>query len=423
MRYSRNTLFIGGWLWVLVTGAILQWWIIPATPWHAGNGLLAGGDWIMFHEQALRLSAAIERFGWWVWELRYEGQAPASFAAAFYALTGIRQPWILLPFHGLLYAIAIVAAVSIGRALGVGGRFTWLILVAFVFPSSLLVYGQLHKDIFSLPGVMLMAWAWVMALDRQSLSWRLFGAMTAAIVFGVLLCWWVRPYQAQLLLGVSALLWLGAFLVAIWQGQWGSVGKATLVLVCTVTTIQSAEKMAAPAAPLCETWKPEVELPVVGRHVAALFCYRHGFIRYLSDGSANIDHDRLLTNYTDAVIYLPRALQLGLFAPFPSHWWGDASSPGGKIKRLIGGMEMLFVYGALLGLLWIYRDDRHRVAALAVMVLAIAGILFYVYTSPNYGALYRYRLPFMLLLIIVASAGWARKINVRQTIRGAGCKR
>ena len=66
MRYPLRggTLLIGGWAWVLITGVLLQWWVIPATPWHAGYGLLAGGDWVMFHEQALQLAESIEREGW-----------------------------------------------------------------------------------------------------------------------------------------------------------------------------------------------------------------------------------------------------------------------------------------------------------------------------------------------------------------------
>ncbi len=30
---------------------VLQGWIIPATPWHGGHGLLAGGDWLYFQER------------------------------------------------------------------------------------------------------------------------------------------------------------------------------------------------------------------------------------------------------------------------------------------------------------------------------------------------------------------------------------
>lgn len=429
MRYPLRggTLLIGGWAWVLITGVLLQWWVIPATPWHAGYGLLAGGDWVMFHEQALQLAESIEREGWSAWVLRYEGQAPASLAAAFYVLSGIKEPWVLLPISGMLYAVALVAAVSIGQTLGVKENLTWLIIVPFIFPSSLLIYGQLHKDILSLPGVLLFAWSWVMTFGRQPLQSSRTWKIAAAATVGVLLSWWVRPYQAQLLVAISALLWIFALGTATQQRQWFSLGvKATVVFFCVVSVYLSAEKLtnltapaapAAPAAPPCETWKPEVDLPILGRPIAAIFCYRHGFIRFLSDGNANIDHDRPLTNYVEALAYVPRALQVGVLAPFPVHWWDEASSPGGRVKRLISGLEMVWVYGTLVGLFWVWRYRGIDSAFVSLSIIAIIGILFYVYTSPNVGALYRYRLPFLLLLLIAATAGWSKRINTLDKTR------
>lgn len=264
--------------------------------------------------------------------------------------------------------------------------------------------------------------SWVMAFDRRPLSLIGMGFLGAAAALGVLLCWWVRPYQVQLILGVSVLLWLWALAAAGWRRQWGAGGTATVVIVSMFMAFAAAEKIAAPgapAAPVCDTWKPEVDLPVIGRPVAALFCYRHGFIRHLADANANIDHDHLLTNYAETLAYLPRALQVGIFAPFPGHWLEDALSPGGRVKRLLSGVEMLFVYGMLVGLFGLRLLRGHEQAIGALVVLAVAGILFYVYTSPNYGALYRYRLPFLLLLMIVASAGWSRWVESRRAVRRA----
>ena len=138
------------WLWVVAVGLLLHWWLIPVTPWHAGHGLLAGGDWVMFQAQAVELAERIQQEGWSAWSLRYEGQAPASLAAALYALTGVKQPWIVLPVHGVLYGVAVRAALAIVEALGVTGRWRWLAVLPFLFPSSVLIYSQLHKDILPL---------------------------------------------------------------------------------------------------------------------------------------------------------------------------------------------------------------------------------------------------------------------------------
>ena len=421
MRYQLRgySLFIAGWAWVILTGILFQWWVIPATPWHAGHGLLEGGDWVMFHKQALQLVNSIEREGWSAWVLRYEGQAPASLAAAIYVLSGINEPWVLLPISGMLYAGALVAAVLIASALGVKDNLKWLIIVPFIFPSALLIYGQLHKDILSLPGVLFVSWSWVMMFSHQPVASGRAWVLATIASAGVLLAWWVRPYQAQLLIAVSALLWVTALGIAARRRQWASLGiKATVVFGCMVTVFLSAEKLTAPTTSTmtqkttrCETWNPEIDIPIVDRPIAALFCYRHNFIQYLTEGNANIDHDRPLTNYVEALAYVPRALQIGIFSPFPLHWWSDASSPGGRVKRLISGLEMLWVYGVLIGFFWLWRRGGINSAVVPLLTIGVTGILFYVYTSPNYGALYRYRLPFLLLLMIAATAGWSRRIN------------
>ena len=62
-------LWLGAWLWVLVLGASLQLYILPATPWHAGHGLLAGGEWVMFQDQALKPAKEVRQQGWSAWTL------------------------------------------------------------------------------------------------------------------------------------------------------------------------------------------------------------------------------------------------------------------------------------------------------------------------------------------------------------------
>lgn len=156
--------------------------------------------------------------------------------------------------------------------------------------------------------------------------------------------------------------------------------------------------------------------------MASLFCYRHGFIQYFAGQSGNIDHDRWLTNYAEAAAYLPRAMQIGLLAPFPSQWMEEASSPGGKVKRWLSGLEMLCVYAVLSGVIVALRH-RQATGLIALGLLGVVGILFYVYTSPNVGAIYRYRLPFMMLVWIVGLAGWSASGWVQRPFGGAACKR
>ena len=301
-------LWAGAWLWVVTTGVILQFVVLPATSWHAGNGLLAGGDWVMFQAQARELAEAVRQQGWDQWQLRYEGQAPASLAAALYALTGVEEPWVLLPVHGVLYALALWATMSMATALGVKGRAQWLVVLPFAFPSAVLIYAQLHKDILSLPGVALIAWAWVRAVQVHRMSWQSIRSVMVAAAVGTLLVWWPRPYQAQIVLGLTTLMWLGALAIA-WRTRRREVAALATMMTLTMglvyVTAEKAAAPAAPAAPVCQTWTPEFRIPVLDRPVATLFCYRHSFIQY-HQANGNIDTQHWLTNYAEALAYLPR---------------------------------------------------------------------------------------------------------------------
>src|SRR5690349_5577491 len=63
---------------------VLLPYILPGL--HAGHGLLRGGDWIGFHEDAVALSQKIAEQGWQAFELRPRGQAPIGITAAVYVL-------------------------------------------------------------------------------------------------------------------------------------------------------------------------------------------------------------------------------------------------------------------------------------------------------------------------------------------------
>ena len=78
-------------------------YLLPA--WHAGNGLLVGGDWIAFHNYAVGRAGRIRAEGWSAFELRPFWNAPIGIASAIYALTW-PKPWTLIPMNAALHATA-----------------------------------------------------------------------------------------------------------------------------------------------------------------------------------------------------------------------------------------------------------------------------------------------------------------------------
>jgi len=407
--------------YVLLVGAALQWWVIPATPWHSGAGLLAGGDWLHFHQLAQDVARRIEQEGWQAWVLRPEGQAPAGLAAALYAATGVHKPWLLLPVHALLYALAalclwrLVSDLSGRSVLGL-----WAIAPLFMFPSLAMVYGQMHKDIYALPAVLalVLAWVWMLLRGRSHLWWIL-----VLLLLGNVLMWLVRPYGLKLmLLGQAGML---CIFVLGWYShrQSAALALGTIGVLITVALLRATAPTAtAPTATAPTATAPAVTcpgwvytLPVSAPDVlmARLACTRLAFAHGYPLAGSNIDTHVQFTQAADIVLYLPRALQIGWLAPFPNQWFVAAASPGGEVFRAVAALEMLVLYLALtgllaFGLLTLFKPQglspRQLWAAFAILSFAVLWVLMYTLVMTNVGTLYRMRLPAVL---IVMGLGWA----------------
>ena len=117
-----------------------------------------------------------------------------------------------------------------------------------------------------------------------------------------------------------------------------------------------------------------------------------------------IDRNVELLSVKDFFTYLPRAVQLGLFAPFPSDWLAPAQSSGGGIMRSVAGVEMLGVYVALAFLPYALWRWRRRVEVWLTAAFASIFLLLYSYATPNIGSLYRLRYGFLMLLVALGVA-------------------
>jgi hypothetical protein len=132
---------------------------------------------------------------------------------------------------------------------------------------------------------------------------------------------------------------------------------------------------------------------------------------YRGSGSA-VDEDVAFRDTSDIILYAPRAAAVGLFAPFPSMWFGR----GGRVGfggRLLAGVEMLLLYlAAALACAGAWRARREP-AAWLLLAFALANILALGLVVTNVGALFRLRYPFLILLLILC-AGWAGRLTVRR---------
>ena len=122
-----------------------------------------------------------------------------------------------------------------------------------------------------------------------------------------------------------------------------------------------------------------------------------------TDGS-KIDADVKLTSGTEIIRHLPRAIMVGLFAPFPNMWWQTGKEVGSG-GRLISGFETLLTYMLeCLALFGLWRGRRNPSVWFVFGFVALGAVALGLVVN-NVGALYRLRYPFWTLMVILAAGG------------------
>lgn len=396
-------------VWALLAGLFIQLVVLPTIPGlHAGNGLMAGGDWVWFHREAVELAALMRFEGWQVWELRPQGNAPIGISAAIYFLTDTNTPWVVLPINAAVFAVAAVSLYGIFKSLTTRRLAFFAILPFVLFPSAAMIYGQLHKDVFSIAGTLLTTYIWVQYAQQSTPNWRRIFSLTLLAVAGCFLVWMVRTYLLQVLLLASLLTllilasrkrqrytwpwWCGVLLFLLIQIAFGQ--KSTVSLETDTPTASTSSASSTDSSYL-------------DRAVAKLNAGRVGFATSAPLAGSNVDVEVRFEFLADVVTYIPRAFQLGLLAPFPSMWVSDGVSPGANIMRAISGLEMGISYFLLIGIgFLVYYLKVNRPAFLAALLTSMILLLVLALVVCNIGTLYRMRYGSWQLLNGFGVLGW-----------------
>jgi putative peptidoglycan lipid II flippase len=419
---SRVFLFwFAAFLYALLAGVVLQTLVLPMMPsLHAGHGLMVG-DGIFFHEQALYQVELIREGGWHRWSLIPSAASTGNVGilAALYALFG-PQPLLFLPLNAAFHALGCVLVLLIAKRLFPGKLGTqggWCAALFFLlFPSALVWYGQVHKDGFAIAGYLMLMLAVLRGLQSQ--GWLHWVRTLLLFVAGFYLVGIMRPHMPM----IYMLALLGALCMALvfyglrrdGRTLRALVPAAGLVLigVLLTPTISVDHRLlggdeqyrATEGAPRVSQWQWErsnyLPLAVDGRleMLASVRAYFIAFGQQVAAGSS-VDETVRPQNAAELVAYLPRALQIGVFAPFPSFWVEHLSA-----ARVIGAVETLVFYLCLPGLLWaLWR--KMSVGMFIMLSAALAIIMLNSFVSPNIGTLHRIRFGQWYLLMLVGICG------------------
>jgi hypothetical protein len=143
----------------------------------------------------------------------------------------------------------------------------------------------------------------------------------------------------------------------------------------------------------------------VGERVGTL---RAGFMKEYRRSGSNVGTDVRITNLRELVAFVPYAMVIGLFTPFPSMWF-ETGTPTGPLARKVSGAETIVMYGVeMLAVLAFWRTRRNLSSWLLMSVSLFAMTLLGLVVV-NVGALFRQRYFFVILLIVLAAgqlASW-----------------
>lgn len=420
-------------LWVvffcyaICAALIFQKVLLPLLPsLHAGGGLMTN-DAVYFDSVASALAEQIHLHGWSSWQLYPANGARGNVAilAALYALFG-HDPTLIIPVNAAIHALGGLLIFLLAHELSDKtsvGTYSGLIAASLfvIFPSALTWYGQNHKDGYMIAGSLLILLTWVRAV-RGRYDIRGWLTLVLGHFLGVVLVASVRPYSLKLLLVATMGVCLAILAVALLRGQLRRVAKLVAFFLIAAITLAVGINVASIIAvgsnagfsqmgDTYENWQGNGEwqwrdapfLPdSIVKYIETASRTRAGLIDYGLSVSAKsmIDEDIAPQSVGEVAAYLPRALQVALFAPFPSSWLVNTS-----MTRLVATGEMIIYYLCLPGIFLLLFYNR-KPTVLVVIYFACFFLLVYGFTQANLGTLHRYRYGYLFTVLQLGVLGW-----------------
>lgn len=382
------------------------------------------------------LAGDIREFGWDRWKIFPAQGASGNVAvlALVYVLFG-NDPALIVPINSALHAMAGVLVFKIVQVTANNERvgfYAGIISAALfvVFPSALNWYGQNHKDVYVILGMLLILLSLIRSLKSEVLP-RTLAVSFFLFLIGVVLVGIVRPYNFKPLLVLILGLLLTVSAIRLYKREFrvnfssiSFLAFVAIVLMFGIEVAGQAEhaqdgdsyarwtpsgRLSPDAAsstmilPKAWEWENTSLLPqVIEGQIETVARTRAGLIEYGVAGNANsmMDIQETPQNMTEVMAYLPRALQLAVFAPFPNSWFDNFS-----IARLLASLEMLVLYLCLPGIFLLLRYNRSSPVWVAIYFSSFF-LLIHGFTISNLGTLYRLRYAYLFILLSLGVLGW-----------------
>ncbi|MDT7540417.1 MAG: hypothetical protein QOE33_321 [Acidobacteriota bacterium] len=238
------------------------------------------------------------------------------------------------------------------------------------------------------------------------------------VVLLVLICL-VRDSMWLIYVGIAALALVMLSVASLRDGRFPLPNFACLMLLLTTAllvptifagSLPPKEDMSDEQVHTLEKFTGEQTQAGLSGVLLKISVTRQKFIVLYPEAGSNIDAGRSFRSLRDVFVYLPRAVVVGLFAPFPAKWI-EAGTTFGRAGRLIAGVEMCFTYLMTIfaaACAWRTRRTPQTWLLVSIVLLGATALGLVVV---NVGALYRMRYTFVILLVILGAERLSRSVS------------
>jgi len=416
-------LFAFAFVYMFAASVILREIIIPEVFPHSANGHQPGDP--SFYDFIAKRN--VDNF--------MEGKAKLSFSPHGQTVAGIAS--YIYAYGGSIYSLVLLNCILHGASVVIlflilsnwFSSFASTVGVAplLISPYMILWFSQINKGSWTLLGVLLFTYGFIKFLSLQDFCSRRALVSTAQMFLGLLSIQFVRPYMIELLFPAVALIsLLSCFRFYKWKltpllrlgpifmmltlisfsGFLGISSQQTVSQAIEAPTLNVITD--SPLAERCfkniENWQNVEILPsFVNNRLRGMMEQRcRIFVAVKGDRNLAVlksifDADWMPKKSLEAVYHIPVSFFRGVLSPAP---WslGLIIKPEFSIFYLMSIFESCLMWVGLVGLFfWVVRSNQFSLWALIICSFSVMTM--FAMSIPFYGALYRYRYPFWILLI------------------------
>jgi hypothetical protein len=408
--------------------------VLPQTFDHNGIGVSFALDSVSYRDQAAHMARLLREGKFREW-IAY--RAPlATFHSRLYSISFALLSWLLgegvlaaEPINLFFYLSMLVLTYLLGASVFSPAVARLTAAVVALWPSLLMFSTQfMHDPLFIAAFLLLLLGLVATLIDKEmtargalayagsgcaalllillarSTMWEIIRATVfLGAAFFVLTQLGRRRFEPIKIMAILVLCVAVVVLPKIMEGDGRRVDVLFERAIATNTTLQTSIQDASP-------WtKTAIQVGWV----------RNRFINRYAAAGSNLDVDVKLQTTGDLVKYFPRALEIGLLAPFPSLWF-SAGQKVGLSGRLWVGAEMLMFYLVLILACVTLVRERRRLIVWFLFLTTLLACTVLAYVVVNAGALYRIRYPYFIPIILLGVHGFylfSRKRTPQATLR------